>query len=143
MTLEIAVPRKTLIFILSDIYTNLKLAPLLGLKGETAAYLFYDLGRFSVDLDFDILDAKQENLIFEKLEGILKKYGSLIEGRKKRFSLFYLLSYENKIQDAYNVKVEVNRRDFGSRYEMKSYLGIPIKVMTREDMAAHKLVAMF
>ena len=47
-----------------------------------------------------------------------------------------------KMQNAYNIKVEINKRDFGSKYEIKSYLGIPMKVMITEDMVAHKLVAM-
>lgn len=143
MTLEIATHRNVLLHILKDIYTDTKLGPLLGFKGGTAAYLFYNLGRFSVDLDFDLLDAEQEDQIFEKLKNILKGYGSLVEAQKKRFSLFYLLSYNNKTQNAYNIKVEVNRRNFGSKYEVKSYLGVPMKVMVQEDMVAHKLVAMF
>jgi hypothetical protein len=40
------------------------------------------------------------------------------------------------------VKVEVNRREFGSRYVVKSHLGVPMKVMLKDDMVAHKLVAM-
>lgn len=56
--------------------------------------------------------------------------------------MFFLLTYNDKLQNAYNIKVEINRRNFGSRYEVKSYLGIPMKVMVREDMAAHKMVAM-
>ena len=52
------------------------------------------------------------------------------------------MSYENKTQNAYNIKVEVNRRNFGSRYEVKNYLGIPMKVMVQPDMVAHKMVAM-
>lgn len=143
MTLEIATHRSLLIHILKDIFTDTELGPLLGFKGGTAAYLFYDLGRFSVDLDFDLLDSSKEDLAFENLKNILQKYGLVTEARKKRFSFFYLLSYSNKIQNAYNIKVEVNRRAFGSKYELKSYLGIPMKVMVREDMAAHKLVAMF
>ena len=142
MTLEIVTHRNTLIHILKDIYTDPEIGPLLGFKGDTAAYLFYGLGRFSVDLDFDLIDLSKEDIIFEKIKNILKEYGSVIEARKKRFSFFYLLSYDNKIQNAYNVKVEINRRDFGSQYEVKSYLGIPMKVMIQEDMAAHKLVAM-
>ena len=61
----------------------------------------------------------------------------------KRFNLFYLLSYEEKVAGAQNVKVEINRRDFGSKYEVKSYIGIPMKVMNKEDMVAHKLCAMY
>ncbi len=57
--------------------------------------------------------------------------------------MIYILDYNEKEVGAQNIKVAVNRRNFGSRYEVKSYLGIPIKVMTREDMFANKLVAMF
>lgn len=142
MTLEIATHRNILIRILKDIFTDQEIAPALGFKGGTAAYLFYDLGRFSVDLDFDLLDADKEDLVFEKVKTILQEYGLLKEARKKRYSLFYFLSYNNTVSNAYNIKVEINLRNFGSKYEVKSYLGIPMKIMVRDDMAAHKMVAM-
>ena len=142
MTLEIVAHKNVLIHILKDIYSDAQLGPILGFKGGTAAYLFYNLSRFSVDLDFDLLDPDKEELIFEKMKAILEQYGVVTEARKKRYSLFFILAYNNKIQNAYNIKVEINRRDFGSKYEVKSYLGIPMKVMAREDMAAHKMVAM-
>ena len=66
MTLEITTHRNVLIYILKDLYTDMELGPLLGFKGGTAAYLFYKLNRFSVDLDFDLLDAGQEDLVFER-----------------------------------------------------------------------------
>jgi predicted nucleotidyltransferase component of viral defense system len=142
MTMHIATHRNVLIHILKDIYIDAEIAPFLGFKGGTAAYLFYGLERFSVDLDFDILDPEKENIIFENLKNILSAYGIIKDARKKRFSFFYLLSYDNKIQNAYNIKIEINRRNFGSQYEVKSYLGISMKVMVQEDMVAHKLVAM-
>src|SRR5579862_3073381 len=143
MTLEITPHKNTLLHILKDIYSDSTIGPILGFKGGTAAYLFYNLSRFSVDLDFDLLNSDRENYVFEQVQKILEKYGIIKEARKKRFSFFYLLSYENKIHNAYNIKIEINRRNFGSSYEVKSYLGIPMKVMVKEDMAAHKLVAMF
>ncbi len=142
MTLVPAIHHNMLIHILKDIYTNTKIGPLLGFKGGTAAYLFYDLSRFSVDLDFDLLDDTNEDAIFESIQKILQTYGTIKDARKKRYSLFFLLSYDQKIQDGYNIKIEINRRNFGSRYEVKSYLGIAINVMVQADMAAHKLVAM-
>lgn len=142
MTLETATHRNILIHILKDIYSDTAVGPFLGFKGGTAAYLFYDLCRFSVDLDFDLLDSTQEKEILEHVVTILKKYGTIKEAREKRYSLFFLLSYHDKLQNAYNIKIEINRRTFGSRYEVKSYLGIAMKVMIREDMAAHKMVAM-
>ena len=142
MALDIALHKNLLIKILKDIYTDPTLGPYLGFKGGTAAYLFYDLGRFSVDLDFDLLDPAQEDQVFRGIQAILEKYGRLKEVYKKRFNLLYILSYEDKVSPAPNIKVEINRRQFGSRYEIKSYLGIPMKVMIPADMAAHKLVAM-
>ena len=143
MTLETATHRNILIQILKDIYADSSLGPFLGFKGGTAAYLFYGLGRFSVDLDFDLLDSGKTDLVFERVQNILQSYGAVKEAEKKRFNLFYLLSYANKVQGAQNVKVEINRRDFGSKFEVKSYLGISMKLMIQEDMFAHKLVAMY
>ncbi len=142
MTLETNTHKNILIHILKDIFTDSTIGPLLGFKGGTAAYLFYDLSRFSVDLDFDLLDKDKEDYVFERIKKNLEEYGDVKEARKKRYSIFFLLSYNNKLHNSYNIKVEINLRDFGSKYEVKSYLGIPMKVMCREDMVAHKMVAM-
>ena len=143
MTLEITTHKNILIHILKDIYSDQVIGSMLGFKGGTAALLFYNLPRFSVDLDFDLLDSTQEDYVFEAIQKILEKYGMVKQSRKKRYSLFFLLSYENKSHNAYNIKVEINRRDFGSQYTVLSYLGIAVKVMIRQDTVAHKLVAMF
>ena len=66
----------------------------MGFKGGTAAFMFYNLPRFSVDLDFDLLDETQEYNVFNKIEKIVKHYGKIKEARKKRFNLFFLISYE-------------------------------------------------
>ncbi len=139
MMLDTALHKSILIHILKDVYTDATIGPLLGFKGGTAAYLFYDLNRFSVDLDFDLLDSSKEKYIFERMKQILEEHGTLKESSEKRYTLFFRLVYKDNAQ---NIKVEINRRDFGSRYEVKSYLGIPMKVMVKEDMAAHKMVAM-
>jgi predicted nucleotidyltransferase component of viral defense system len=139
MALDISKHKNILLKILKDIYTDTSISPLLGFKGGTALNLFYGLSRFSLDLDFDLLDEKKEDFVFQKVLEIVKEYGKIKDKEKKRFSLFILLSYEEKVS---NIKIEINLRPFGSRYEIKSYLGIPMKVMKIEDMFAHKLVAM-
>jgi len=143
MSLDIIVHKNKLIKILKDIFTDHALGPVLGFKGGTAAYLFYDLDRFSVDLDFDLLEASKEDFVFEEVRKILEKYGTLKDIKKKRFNLTYVLSYDEKVPEAQNIKVEINRRNFGSKYNVEAYLGISMKVMTRDDMAAHKFVAMY
>lgn len=143
MPLDIAKHKSIFIKILKSVFTDSTIGPFLGFKGGTAAYLFYNLNRFSVDLDFDLLDAAKEDYIFERVKKILENYGTLKTALKKRYNLFYLLSYDKKKEGVQNIKVEINRRDFGSKYNVKSYLGISMKVMTRDDMAANKLVAMY
>lgn len=138
--LDIDKHKNILLRILKDIYSDTKLGSILGFKGGTAAYFFYNLNRFSVDLDLDLLDKSKENFVFERIQKILKNYGTLKDKQIKRYNLFYFLSYE---KNAVNVKVEINRRDFDSSYELKSYLGVPMKVMVKKDMFAHKLVAMY
>lgn len=131
--------KNILLKMLKDIYSDTKLGSSLGFKGGTAAFFFYNLERFSVDLDFDLLDEKKESYVFDKIEKIAKKYGKIKQKDKKRNTLFFLISYEEEFT---NIKIEINLRNFGSNYEVKSYLGIPMKVMVKEDMFAHKLVAM-
>jgi predicted nucleotidyltransferase component of viral defense system len=139
MTLDINIHKNILVKILKNVYTDTSLGPILGFKGGTAAHLFYNLDRFSVDLDFDLLDENKAQEVFQKIGNIVKKYGKIKEKRDKRNTLFILLSYS---EEAQNIKVEVNKRSFGSQYEVKNYLGISMLVMRSEDMFAHKLVAM-
>ncbi len=140
--LDAAIHKNILLKILMDIYEDKTIGPVLGFKGGTAAYLFYGLDRFSVDLDFDLLDETKEEYIFDGINKILERYGTVKDSNKKRFSLLFILSYDNKIETAQNVKIEINLRQFDSRYELKSYMGISMLVMVKEDMFAHKLMAM-
>lgn len=132
---------KTILFqILKDIYKDRALAPFLGFKGGTAAAMFYGLNRVSLDLDFDLLDESKLNQVFSKIGGILSKYGTVKEESNKRFNLFWLLSYEEKGK---HIKIEVNKRQFGSKFEVTNYLGLPVLVMSKDDMFANKLMAMY
>jgi len=139
MTLNYSKHKTILLQILKDIYSDTSIAPHLGFKGGTAAMMFYGLPRHSVDLDFDLLDESKENEVFRKINEIVMNYGKVTDSSIQKSNLRNVISYDPKAQ---NIKVEVNRRQFGSRYEVKTYLGISMLVMTREDMFAHKLMAM-
>lgn len=130
-----------MIQILKDVYSDPEMAPLLGFKGGTAAYLLYGLPRFSVDLDFDLLDDSEETrtLVFERLGGIVRKYGEVKDEQAKRWTIFFAVSYG---VGEYQVKVEVNTRKTGATYGLRSYLGLPLLVTTKESMFAAKLVAL-
>jgi predicted nucleotidyltransferase component of viral defense system len=139
MALDSPVHKNILFQILKDIYTDTSIAPFLGFKGGTAAFMLYGLTRFSLDLDFDLLEENKADIVYDRMERILKSYGTIKEAGRKRFSILFVLSYRAQ---AHGIKVEINRRSFGARYEVKTYLGIPLLVMVKEDMLAHKLMAM-
>lgn len=137
--LDVNLHRQVMLQILKEIYSAAPLASVLGLKGGTAIYLLYELPRFSVDLDFDLLDPDKELFVFTRVSTLLKRFGTLDESSSKHYTLFYLLSYQTGLQ---KLKVEISKRPFQSSYEAKQYLGIPMLVMTRPDLFAHKLVAL-
>ena len=130
--------RNKLLEILKDIYNDPVLRTAIGFKGGTAAMLFYDLPRLSVDLEFNLLKLGKEDQVFEKVKSILEKHGELREARKKHYTLFFVVSYE---WGEVNIKVEISRRESFSSFEPKNYMGITMLVMKQADMAAGKLSA--
>lgn len=139
MTVNYAKHKNILLQILKDIFFDSSIAPFLGFKGGTAAHLFYGLNRDSFDLDFDLLNEEKEEEVFLKVQEIVKKYGEIVESKIKKNNLLNIISYDKESQ---NIKVEINRRNFGSQFEIKNLLGISMLVMVKEDMFAHKLMAM-
>jgi len=125
--------------VLKDIYSDINIASVLGFKGGTALYFFYSLPRFSVDLDFDLLDESKKDIVFDRVTKILEKYGELRQKRDKHFNLFWLLSYKKGLSQ---LKVEISKRTSKNSYELKSSLGLSALIMKREDMFANKLTAL-
>lgn len=136
--LDIKLHRKYLFNILSDIYSS-SVGAYLGFKGGTMLYYFYNLDRFSVDLDFDLLDEAKADLVYQKIKEILEKYGGLADEKDKFFNIFLLLNYQNGQQ---GIKVEISKKNSAlSRYEIKSFYGKSAIVLNIEDAFAQKLVA--
>ncbi len=131
--------------ILKDIYTDVSISSLLGFKGGTCAYFFYNLPRFSVDLDFDLLKVTEENqkMILKKIVTILNTYGTIKDQYIKKFTVFALLSYGD---EDHNVKIEINVRklveNMKDLYEIKEYLGISMLVAKKDYLFAAKLAAL-
>ena len=140
MTLDYPKHKNILLQILKNIFSDTSIAPYLGFKGGTAALMFYGLDRNSVDIDLDILDESKEREIFDKIQKISENYGKIVDAKMKRNGLITVIAYDAVSQ---NIKVEVNHRNFGSRYELKTFLGISMLVMIKEDMFANKLMALY
>jgi predicted nucleotidyltransferase component of viral defense system len=120
--------------ILRDVYQDDILKTSLGFKGGTCLYIFYNLDRFSVDLDFNITN---DNFDPNKVTTIVKQCLS-IEEQEKRNTWFWLGSYEKGKQ---KVKIEISKRDYPDRYINLNFYGLTIPTMTPDCMFAHKLCA--
>lgn len=131
--------------ILRDIYADISIAPLLGFKGGTCAYFFYDLPRFSVDLDFDLLKSGEEieKEIFKKIKNIAETYGAIKDSHIKRNTIFILLSYGEGDR---NIKIEISTRSLPfaikDLYEPKEYIGISMLAAKKEYLFSGKLAAL-
>lgn len=139
MVLSKDLHRNTFVDILRAVYSDPLLRSNLGFRGGTAAMLFYGLPRFSVDLDFDLLDPAKKEEVFIKLGEILPRFGTVTEAFDKHYTLFFILSYKKGER---GLKVEISKRIIKSAYETKNFLGISMLVMKQEDMIAGKLAAL-
>jgi predicted nucleotidyltransferase component of viral defense system len=125
--------------ILSQIFKDKDLCNVLGFKGGTALMFFYDLPRFSTDLDFNLLDESKQDMVYEKVRRILLKYGSIDDEAKKLYGPILVLNYGKGER---MLKVEISNRQYDNHYETKTLAGTDIRVLTTPDMFAHKLCAM-
>lgn len=129
--------------LLTGIFRDTYLSAVLGFKGGTACYFFYNLPRFSVDLDFDIIAKKDDATVceevFKRVKEIINREGLTIRDEaSKRNTVFFHISYEDA---EHNIKVEMSVRDYPNTYEIKDFYGLSARVLARQDMFAHKLIA--
>ncbi|GAP72046.1 hypothetical protein SAMD00024442_22_40 [Candidatus Symbiothrix dinenymphae] len=125
--------------VLKDIYSDAELANCLCFKGGTALMFFYELPRFSVDLDFNLLTPDTSDAVYQKIRKIVLKYGKIHDEAQKFYGSIIVLDYgiaERKL------KIEISNRPGNNEYDICNLLGINIKVMTLSNMFSNKLCAL-
>lgn len=138
--MDIAKHKINLTNILIDLYKDNLLSFCLGFKGGTCAMLFYNLPRFSVDLDFDFV-GKKENMeaVIDKITKILSGKYQIKDQSTKNNTLFWLVSYE---KGEHNIKIEISTRNTSyNHYNTVNFYGLTLKILDIKDMIAHKMVA--
>lgn len=109
-------------------------------KWWTALYLFYNLDRFSTDLDFDLISEEVNNeIIILRLNTILSKFGTVKDLRIKKYTIFWLLSYW---EIDHNIKIEISKRWLSWDFESKILFWKNVLIMKLADMTANKLIAL-
>ncbi|MBI5358785.1 nucleotidyl transferase AbiEii/AbiGii toxin family protein [Candidatus Amesbacteria bacterium] len=135
--LDITKHKTQLVNILLDIYKDSELGGVLGFKGGTAAMLFHNLPRFSVDLDFDLLT--KSDLVVGRMTKLLSAKYDIKDSSSKLRTLFWLVGYG---AGSAHIKVEISVRDNPyNHYDLSPFLGVSIRTLNIKDMMAHKLVA--
>lgn len=123
--------------VLADISADPSLSVNLGFKGGTCCYFLHGLDRFSVDIDLDSLDARKDGAVMTRLRAVLAAYGEVKIGQ--RLALKYPGSLQALIVDV-SVRHDINALN---TYEVRDIVsGVPLKVLCKEDIFAHKLVAL-
>jgi hypothetical protein len=74
----------------------------------------------------------------DNLTDIISNYLNIEDQREKKFTWFWLGSFEKGRQ---KIKVEISKRRFPDKYEVKQFYGLSANTMTPEYMFAHKLCA--
>lgn len=125
--------------ILTEAFLDEDLSKLIAFKGGTALMFFHGLPRFSVDLDFNILDATRKEEVYQKMRGIALQYGRIADEQMKFFGPIIVLDYA---KGEPNLKIELSTRFYDNHYEERYLAGRGITVMSDADMFAHKLCAL-
>ena len=125
--------------ILSLIFKDKELCNALAFKGGTSLMFFHNLGRFSTDLDFNLLVPDKLDIVYDRVRAILTRFGTVDDEAKKNYGLVIVLNYGKGER---MLKVEISTREYPNHYETLSLAGTDIRVMTMPDMFAHKLCAM-
>ncbi|MBU2543789.1 nucleotidyl transferase AbiEii/AbiGii toxin family protein [Patescibacteria group bacterium] len=125
--------------ILREIYQHQQLQSQLVFKGGTCLYFFYDLPRFSTDLDFSFhQQADVEQVPRVDLAKIVSQNLEIKRDEDKRFTWLWIGSFDKGKQ---KVKVEVNKRRFSDTYTEHEFYGLTVRSLDLESMFAHKLCA--
>jgi len=127
------------------LYWIFKLTNNLVFKGGTALYKIYTMPRFSEDLDFTLLDPKENTE--DKIVKIAEKLNAEINIKKLKTSLLFKLRF-NGILTSYNtVRIDVSLRNkvllgFNLKNYVPDYIDIKpfsLKILKLKEMVAEKI----
>ena len=139
------IPHKLAMYKLLDaLLANPLTATSLYFKGGTCAAMLGYLDRFSVDLDFDLLDTSQRDTLRDEIHKIVDKLGFEIKDESKNHLQFFL-KYRDVENQRNTLKLEIS--DIVSKENVYKKLHLIeldryCQAQTIETMFANKLVAL-
>lgn len=139
-----AVHKAWLYTLLTEIADNVFLASVLRFKGGTCAAMLNLIDRFSVDLDFDLIEEGKVHEVQKELEKIFKRIGLEIKDKSQNAPQ-YFLKYPAPEKERNTIKLDVSfpppKANDYEPYRLTDIDRVLI-CQTPETMFANKLVAL-
>jgi len=111
----------------------------IAFKGGTCALIFYNLPRFSFDLDFDMIKPFSEADV-ARLHSILAREGRILDWQNKHYTLLGVLDYGAGYP---NIKIELNKRLWvANKFKSVLFLGVSLTIPDETTLLTNKLVAL-
>ena len=130
--------------LLVGIIDNEDISSQLCFKGGTCAAMLGFLDRFSVDLDFDLLEGADKTFLRPKLHQVFDNLGLKLKD-ESRTTLQFLLRYEARTHERNTIKLDILDESFKSNICKAQYLPEIDRFMncqTIETMFANKMVSL-
>jgi len=142
---KIEIPHKLAMYRLLDgLLSNVFIATNIYFKGGTCAAMLGYLDRFSIDLDFDLIDKSQKAKIRKEIYKVIKDLGFEIKDESKEHLQFFL-KYRDVANQRNTLKLEIVDIVSKENQYRKFYLAELdryCQAQTIETMFANKLVAL-
>ena len=135
------VQHRTILFLLLQGIVRSPWSSFLAFKGGTLLYFFHGLERFSVDLDFDVMQIlKDVDGFVDGMTRLFSQHSEVVDYKDKKFTYFWLLRHQSHLT---KVKIECNKRYCASTtYEWQSWYGQTVRCHDKASAFAHKLCAL-
>jgi len=115
--------------------------PVLAFKGGTALKLFFDLPRYSEDLDYDGLPGAGPEQLMEGLNGLARRLGwEITDAAVKRRTVLFEMRFAGP-QRNFHLKVEVSTRKPLVPTAVMSLRGVPVTTLAPARLMTEKLIA--
>ncbi|MEM3394159.1 MAG: nucleotidyl transferase AbiEii/AbiGii toxin family protein [Candidatus Methanomethylicia archaeon] len=115
----------------------------LGFKGGTCALMLDYLDRFSIDLDFDLIEKNKEKKVRKEIKNIISALGLKIKKEMKN-TIMFEVNYPNEIGKRNTIKLSVTTippKANKYKYEYLPDIARVMRCQTIETMFGNKLVA--
>ena len=112
----------------------------IAFKGGTALKLFYDLPRYSEDIDYDFLPDTSALDLFDSIRNLFrKKRWEITDEAVKHYTLLLELRFTGPERN-FHVKVEISTREKKLNTTVLSLRGVPVLILEPSFLMTEKLL---